>query len=67
MGGTPVVNGCLSYDERKTGPSPITREFSWDGDFDEVGVGAGVPIIYSTRVRLDRHNVVAQLLGLPLK
>ena len=67
MGGTTVVNGCPSHDERKMGPSPVTREFGWDGDFDEVGVRAGVPVIYSAPLRLDRHSVVAQLLGLPLK
>ena len=67
MGGTLVVNGCLSHDERKTGPSPVTGEFGCDGDFDEVGVGSGVTVIYSTHVRPDRHNVVAQRLGLPLR
>ena len=66
MVGTPVVNGCPSHGERKTGPSPVTSEFGWDGNFDEVGVGAGVPVIYSTPVRLDRRSVVAQLLGLSL-
>ena len=66
-GGTPVVNGYASHGERKTGPSPATGEFGWDGDFNEVGVGAGVPVIYSTHVRLGRHLVVAQLLGLPLR
>ena len=67
MEGTLVVNGCPSHGERKTGPRPVTREFGWDGDFDEVGVGGGVQVIYSTHVRLDRHSVVAQLLGPPLK
>ncbi len=67
MGGTLVVNGCPSHDERKTGPNPVTGEFGWDGDFDEVGVGAGVPVVYSILVRLDRHSVVAQLFGLPLR
>ena len=67
MGGTPYVNGYSSHDERKTGPSPGTREFGWDGDFDQVGAETGVPIIYSTHVRLDRQSVGAQLLGLPLK
>ena len=67
MGGTPAVNGCPSHGERKTGLSPVTGEFGWDGDYDEVGVGAGVPFIYTTHIRLDRHSMVAQLLGLPLR
>ena len=67
MGGTPYVNGYPSHDERKTVPSPGTRDFGWDGDVDEVGVGAGVPVIYSTHVRLDMQSVGAQLLGIPLK
>ena len=68
MDGTLVVNGCPSHGERKTGHRPVTREFGWDGDFDEVGVGAGgVQVIHSTHVRLDRHSVVAQLLCPHLK
>ena len=67
MGGTPYVNGYPSDGERKTGPSPGTRECGWDGDFDEVGAGTGVPVIYSTHVGLDRQSVGAQLLGLLLK
>ena len=45
MRGTPIFNGCPSHGKRKTGPSPVIREFGWDGDFDEVGVGAGVPAV----------------------
>ena len=49
MEGTLVFNGCPSHGERKTGHRPVTREFGWDGDFDEVGVGAGgVQVIHST-------------------
>ena len=65
MRDTPVFDGCPSHGEGRTAAS--TREFDWDGDIDEVGLGAGVLAINSTLVCLDMQSVVAQLLGLPLK
>ena len=67
MEGTLVVNGCPSHGEGRTGPSLGPRELGWDGVFDEVGLGAGVQAVYSTRVCIDRHSVVAHMSGLPLR
>ena len=60
MGGTPVFAGTIPYGERWTGSIPGTREFGWDNDFDEIGLGAGVPDVCATRVCLDMHVVIAQ-------
>jgi hypothetical protein len=49
-----------------TGPSPETREFGWDDNFDEVGMGAGVPAVHEAFICLVEYSVVAQLLGPPL-
>ena len=67
MGGTPVFDGCHSHGERRMGSILGTREFVWDSDFDEVGLGANVSAIYATRVCLDMHVVIAQLSSLALK
>ncbi len=67
MGGTLVVNGCSTHGEGRTNPSPVTREFGWDGDFDEGGMGAGMPGVYEAPICLVEHSVVTQLLGLYLR
>jgi hypothetical protein len=67
MGGTLVFDGCHPHGERRTGSIPGTREFGWDSDFDGVGLGAGAPVLYATRVCLDMHVVIAQLLSLALR
>ncbi len=67
MGGTLVVDGCHSHGESWTGSIPVTREFCWDSDFDEVGLGSGVPVVYVTRVCLEMHVVIAQLSSLALR
>ena len=49
MGDTLVIDGCPSHGEGKTSACPVTREFGWDRDFDDrVGLGAGVPVVYTT-------------------
>jgi hypothetical protein len=67
MGDTPAFDGCHSHCERRTGTIPGTREFGWDSDLDEVCLGAGVPIVYTTHVFLDMHVVIAQLSSLALR
>ena len=67
MGGTPVIDGCPSHSEGRTGASPDTREFSWGSDLDEVGLEAGMPGTHATHVCLDMHNVVALMCGLFLR
>ena len=67
MGGTLVFDGCHSHGERRAGSIPGTREFNWDSDFDEVGLGAGVPVVYATHLCLDMHVVIARLLSLSLR
>ena len=67
MGGTLVFDGCHSHGERRTGSIPGTREFGWDSDFDEVGLGAGVLVVYAVRVYIDMHVVISQLSSLALR
>jgi hypothetical protein len=66
MGSTLVLDECPSHGERWTGSSPSTRDLGRGSDFDEVGLGVGVHIVYATSLCLARHGVIAQLSGLHL-
>ena len=67
MGCTPIFDGYHSHGERRTVSIPGSREFGWDSDFDERGLGSGVPLVCATRVCLDMHVVIAQLSSLALR
>jgi hypothetical protein len=65
--GTQGFDRCFAHGEGRTGANSLAGKFSFKDRCDEVGLGAGVPVVTATSPCITRHILVAKLLELRLR